>query len=238
MGQLPFAAIHWAAPIPSARPMKPPTLASTTASVRNWKRMSRLRPPTAMRMPISRVRSVTDTSMTLAIPMPPTISEMAATASSNVVIVSAFCLAASSISTWFRMWKSGSAWSERRWRWRSNAVTSRTASATWCEDRAEIISFPTALDCEPMSLRTTVDQGMRIVSSSSVPPKVCPLLVRIPITLQGTCLTRICSPTTGAPGMNSFFTTVSPRMQTFAAEASSSRPKAWPSASGRSRTWR
>ena len=38
--------------------------------------MSRLRAPIAMRMPISRVRSVTDTSMIFMMPMPPTRSEM------------------------------------------------------------------------------------------------------------------------------------------------------------------
>jgi hypothetical protein len=48
-----------------------------------------------MRMPISRVRSVTDTSMMFMIPMPPTISEMPAMpASSAVMIVSTFAEAA------------------------------------------------------------------------------------------------------------------------------------------------
>ena len=42
-------------------------------------RMSRPRAPTAMRMPISRVRSVTLTSMMFMMPTPPTISEMPAT---------------------------------------------------------------------------------------------------------------------------------------------------------------
>ena len=44
----------------------------------NWVRISRLRAPVAMRMPISRVRSVTETSMMFITPMPPTKSEMAA----------------------------------------------------------------------------------------------------------------------------------------------------------------
>src|SRR5439155_3918654 len=95
VGQFPRAAIRFETPIPSVSPITPPTVASTTASVRNWKRMSRPRPPTAMRMPISRVRSVTETSITLAIPMPPTMSEIAATASSSVAMVSVLCFAAS-----------------------------------------------------------------------------------------------------------------------------------------------
>ena len=41
--------------------------------------MSRRRAPSALRMPISRVRSVTDTSMMFMITMPPTSSEIAAT---------------------------------------------------------------------------------------------------------------------------------------------------------------
>ena len=40
--------------------------------------MSRLRAPIALRMPISRVRSRTDTSMMFMIPMPPTMSEIEA----------------------------------------------------------------------------------------------------------------------------------------------------------------
>ena len=41
------------------------------------------RAPIAMRMPISRVRSVTETSMMFMIPMPPTTSETAATPPSS-----------------------------------------------------------------------------------------------------------------------------------------------------------
>ena len=54
----------------------PPMELRTTASSRNCVRMCRLLAPTAMRMPISRVRSVTDTSMMFIMPMPPTSSEI------------------------------------------------------------------------------------------------------------------------------------------------------------------
>lgn len=60
------------APKPKAIPTNPPSAQSTTASVRNCKRTSRASAPMARRMPISRVRSVTDTSMMFMIPMPPT----------------------------------------------------------------------------------------------------------------------------------------------------------------------
>ena len=47
--------------------------------------MSRPRAPTAMRRPISRVRSVTETSMMFMMPMPPTSSETDAMAASRIV---------------------------------------------------------------------------------------------------------------------------------------------------------
>ena len=45
---------------------------SVRDSMRNWKRMLRRVAPNAFRTPISRVRSVTLTSMMFMIPMPPT----------------------------------------------------------------------------------------------------------------------------------------------------------------------
>ena len=52
--------------------MEPPTTLMTTASTRNCSRTSEPRAPIARRRPISRVRSVTDTSMMFMMPMPPT----------------------------------------------------------------------------------------------------------------------------------------------------------------------
>ena len=54
----------------------PPSRQSTSASSRNCSRMWWRFAPIALQMPISRVRSVTDTSMMFMIPMPPTSSEM------------------------------------------------------------------------------------------------------------------------------------------------------------------
>ena len=45
-----------APPAPTAMPMVPPTRQSTMASMRNWKRMLSFVAPSALRMPISRVR--------------------------------------------------------------------------------------------------------------------------------------------------------------------------------------
>ena len=72
---------------PTAMPMSPPRRDSVSASTRNCARMSRPRAPTALRMPISRVRSRTDTSMMFMIPMPPTTSEIEAMPPSRSVSV-------------------------------------------------------------------------------------------------------------------------------------------------------
>ena len=64
---------------PSAMPIRPPIRVMTADSARNCRRMEPVRAPRDLRMPISRVRSVTDTSMMFITPMPPTSREMAAT---------------------------------------------------------------------------------------------------------------------------------------------------------------
>ena len=59
-------------------PKTPPSAEVVAASTTNCARMVRSFAPSALRMPISRVRSVTDTSMMFMMPMPPTSSEMLA----------------------------------------------------------------------------------------------------------------------------------------------------------------
>ena len=68
----------WARPMPAPTPMSPPRLVSTAASVRNCHKMRLFLAPMAFFRPISRVRSVTDTSMMFITPMPPTSREMLA----------------------------------------------------------------------------------------------------------------------------------------------------------------
>ena len=62
-----------------------------------------------MRMPISRVRSVTETSMMFMMPMPPTSSEIDAIAASSPDITFVVLDAAVAISVWLRTVKSSSA---------------------------------------------------------------------------------------------------------------------------------
>src|SRR3989338_3757198 len=60
--------------------MIPPARVIKIASRRNWLRMSLCVAPIALRIPISRVRSVTETSIIFIIPIPPTRSEIEAMA--------------------------------------------------------------------------------------------------------------------------------------------------------------
>src|SRR5438876_11455288 len=71
----PFATI-----IPNITPSTPPTSAMVPDSIRNCSSTSSLRAPIALRIPISRVRSVTETSIIFMMTMPPTTSEIAAMA--------------------------------------------------------------------------------------------------------------------------------------------------------------
>ena len=57
---------------PRRMPMIPPTAVRTTASMVNCSSTSWRRAPTALRTPISRVRSVTETSIMFMTPTPPT----------------------------------------------------------------------------------------------------------------------------------------------------------------------
>src|SRR5574341_911466 len=73
-----------APPMPTRVPINPPTMLNRSASVRNCRRTSFGVAPTDCRIPISRVRSVTLTSMMFIMPMPPTMSETPATHASRL----------------------------------------------------------------------------------------------------------------------------------------------------------
>ena len=78
-------------PIPRMTPMAPPIMESMAASVRNCPRMRRFLAPKAFFNPISRVRSVTETSMMFMTPMPPTSKEMDAIPISMVLVEEDSC---------------------------------------------------------------------------------------------------------------------------------------------------
>ena len=82
-----------------------------------------------MRSPISRVRSVTDTYMMFMMPMPPTSSEMPATAASSMVIMSVVEVSIDESSCCERMVKSSSSPSFSLWLVRRMAEISSMASS-------------------------------------------------------------------------------------------------------------
>ena len=72
---------------PNIIPNKPPKKVKDTDSAKNWKLMSWLLPPMALRRPISRVRYVTVVRIIFIIPIPPTKSDMPAMEASKIVKV-------------------------------------------------------------------------------------------------------------------------------------------------------
>src|SRR5947209_19135434 len=72
---------------PSMMPTTPPNRLRITDSTTNCPRTSRALAPTARRMPISLVRTVTDNNMMFMIPMPPTSSDTLAMQAMSAVIV-------------------------------------------------------------------------------------------------------------------------------------------------------
>ena len=78
--------------MPTRMPMIPPAMLITTDSVRNCSSTACREAPTAMRRPISRVRSVTVTSMMFMMPIPEITSAMVETRISTIVMTSAILL--------------------------------------------------------------------------------------------------------------------------------------------------
>src|SRR5690606_14485801 len=137
-----------ASPTPSAIPTSPPSPDRKTDSSRNCSRITRGRAPIALRMPISRVRSVTVTSMMLATPMLPTTSEIPATAPVNSVRNDRNCVAS--------------------WICCCSACTSKSRFAGsrmwWRSERISVI-------CSVAGVTASADRARTmIVSSSSSPP--------------------------------------------------------------------
>ncbi len=95
-----------------------------------------------MRTPISRVRSVTLTSMMFMMPMPPTSSDTAAIPASSMVMACALSSWADAVSLRLRIEKSSGAPGARPWRSRSNSVIWRWARAVVSAERALTYSGP------------------------------------------------------------------------------------------------
>ena len=117
------------APTPTITPRSPPVTDISTDSMRNCNEMTGPVAPTAIRSPISFVRSVTLTSMMFIIPIPATSSEKAAATTRMIVTVSIVDDIVSIISACERMVKSSSASSFSLWLSRSICVNSSMAAS-------------------------------------------------------------------------------------------------------------
>ena len=234
--KLPTAQVDTA---PSSTPMAPPIRLSVTASMRNCARMSRPRAPTAMRRPISRVRSVTLTSMMFMMPMPPMIRLMPATAASSSVITRLASSCACRISDRLRTLKVSSPPGGTFRRWRSRSRTLSSTAFMSCPSRTLMLMLQMRLTLPPafqMRLRK-VDMGMITVSSWSCPMLFWPLRASTPITVNGTPRTRI-TWSIGSSSPNSSRATVCPSHTTLAEPDCSAASNRRPLSSDQSRTSR
>ena len=151
----------------------------------------------ASRRPISRVRSVTLTSMMFMMPMPPTSRLTAATAPSSVVIT---CVVPDSVSA--------SCWVSRMLKLSSSPSASlRRSRSSWRRlALSRVLSLPSSIDtCSvltrwlPLTRRCSVRSGTSTVSSWSLPNAAWPLDASTPITSHENCLMRNCSPRPRVP---------------------------------------
>ena len=133
------------AAMPSATPRAPPARLSTTASTRNCMSTSTSRAPTDRRSPISRVRSVTDTSMMFMIPMPPTSNETAAMLASRYVIVVVVAVSTLAISSRLRTEKSSGSPATRSCLSRSNALICSSMTSNGTPSAVETMMFCTCV---------------------------------------------------------------------------------------------
>ena len=187
--------------------------------------MSRPRAPSASRSPISRVRSVTDTSMMFMIPIPPTSSDTAAMPASRkviVVVVEVRMLDNSSmrpdaeVVVLVRRGAGGAARSSAAIRSRSPALVPPAAADT-------VIALHVG-DAEQLLLRRRVGDVDRVVLVLAHRRPV-PWLASTPTTRNGSLRIRIVWPTGSAPAPNRLSRTTVPSTATLAARATSDRSK-------------
>ena len=178
--------------------------------------MSRGRAPTARRIPISRVRSVTETSMMFMMPTPPTTSDTLATEPNSSVIT--VVMIRNTLTTSEVLWTVKSSG-----RCRADAVplTHQRLDFVFSSgiafgragqhvDDVHVVERPAV-----MRLLMVV-QGASTTLSWSWPKRFAPLASRTPITVNGMFLMRIVEPTQSAV-WNRLSATVSPMTQTLAA---------------------
>lgn len=131
-----------------------------------------------MRTPISRVRSVTLTSMMFITPMPPTSSEIAATEPSKIVSVSWVCSTVSISEAVLRTRKSSA-------RWRANSRSFTACSVASMVSRSATLTVIVSRCGWPKIRMAPVVSGTSTVSSWSEPKGVAPFADSTPTTSNG-----------------------------------------------------
>src|SRR6266508_57627 len=166
-----------APPIPSRIPTTPPLTVRATASSRNWRNTSRVRAPTALRSPISRVRSDTLTSMMFITPTPPTSREMPAIEASTRVRMPRMRPTTPRMSRWVRTWYSCSGW--------ARATTSRMMRCS--SSTSPVLGALTAIPSTRLTpnSRWAAVTGMN-TSASRATPKAVPTRLITPTTRKRT----------------------------------------------------
>ena len=194
-----------------------------------------------MRKPISRVRSVTLTSMIFMIPMPPMSRLMPATAASNRVMMRLLSSCACKISVRLRIWNGSSPPGATLKRWRSSSFTLSSTAFMSMPSRTFTEMAPTRFKrlvaSPPHTRLRRVESGIMMASSWSWPMEFWPLGASTPITFMGMLRTRIVW-STGSSSPKSSRATVAPIQATLAEPASSPASNMRPLAKGQSRTSR
>ncbi len=162
--------------------------------------MSPRRAPIALRMPISRVRSVTLTSMMFITPIPPTRSEIAATSPRRVVKTLLVELDVSSSDPWLSTLKPGS--DVFVILWRSSIICVTSASAALSEDSELASTVIESTGPGPVRAFCTVVIGAITTSSSLVAPLV-PFEASTPTTSKLLPFTLMFAPTALWPANSS-----------------------------------
>ena len=191
------AATIFASAMPSAMPIAAPKTLSVADSTRNCDRMSRRFAPSALRMPISRVRSATATSMMFMITIAPTTSPMAGSAVPNRISrplsSSKNDSAASDVSS---AKLSGRAGPRRR----KPRIASRTLSmASSSSSRLGACTTSASMSPRGFVTRDSDDLYGPMAMRSSEKPKTLPCFSSTPMTVYGVPPMRISRPTGSSP---------------------------------------
>src|SRR5881394_2509371 len=199
-----------ASALPASRPATPPSSDRMADSARNWRRTSRRDAPSDLRIPISRVRSVTLISMMFMITIPPTTMPMPTTAGTTVKITRVSlpqnAIRPSPVSTVKSSSCEGRRWCAMRIASSARSMPSATRAA------AGILTEITVVWRRPYSASNVVSGSMTNPSQDC--PSTVPFLATTPVIVSCAPRTRIALPTARSGAPISFSATSKPSTAT------------------------